>query len=429
MTTLPSGREERLARVGLGEREVLLLRAALLDEAAARPALDALRPRLGTLSLKGPDRLDWGLYKMLPLLDANLTRLGIADPWDGRLRGVRNFFWGRTQLRLGAAERAAARLGAIGLPVMLLKGGALVASGRCDPGRRPMDDVDLLVPYGRIDEALGALLPEGWRLQEEGHDPAFGMPGGGDFVGRSATLVTDRPAPGLEIDLHQLVSHFDYRPGADLPLWERSEEAMLGRAPVRVPCVADQIVLVCSHAATSVEATGQSTATLRWVADMAHLLRAAGPADWEAVLAEARRRHLGAMLHDALALLDEVLDRPVPPALLRELWRSRRALEADQARALRVPPERRSRWTSLLIELDLYRRVRRPDLFDAPLPRVVASALRARLRKVAGGVAAPAGMPRGLPARGAGQREMGRREMDQGGMGQRGMGQAAGMGE
>ena len=60
-----------------------------------------------------------------------------------------------------ALGEAAAALAAADVPVMLLKGAALGRLIYGSPAERPMSDLDLLIPAGRVDEGMRALAALG----------------------------------------------------------------------------------------------------------------------------------------------------------------------------------------------------------------------------------------------------------------------------
>ncbi|WP_447723849.1 nucleotidyltransferase domain-containing protein [Sphingomonas koreensis] len=63
---------------------------------------------------------------------------------------------------LWEAEMARRALAGTGMPVVLLKGTAFVASGLSAGMGRQIGDLDILVPRGRIEEAEAALIAAGW---------------------------------------------------------------------------------------------------------------------------------------------------------------------------------------------------------------------------------------------------------------------------
>src|ERR1039457_4533830 len=86
------------SRVGLTVKDVHLLRAALLDGPAAASAFAAWRDGLDM------NDIDYGWSRLLPLVQRNLARSGIDDPWLPRMQGIRRLYWARNLTLLHRAR-------------------------------------------------------------------------------------------------------------------------------------------------------------------------------------------------------------------------------------------------------------------------------------------------------------------------------------
>ena len=341
--------------------DLLLLRAALLEAAAARPAWAELA---GELDL---DTLDHGRMRLLPLLHQNLLRLGIEDHRLARLRGIRHFHWARNQVRLRGLAPLLSDLQAAGVGVLLLKGAALLAATLPDFSLRPMDDIDLLVRPDQVSAAMRCLAARGyhpvnvhpWTVRAVLMDEGPGYP----FAN----------AEGDQIDLHWHAMHLDCRPQADAAFWDEARAAQLFGTAVRVPRPADLLLQICAHAAG-----WNPTHGLRWAADAAVILRAAGPAfDWGRFERQAREHRLEAALLPHLTALRQHLDLPIPAPMMRQLARR----SGPAARYLATLSDRatadRRRWQRQLLALDAFRRSR-DHLMHRSLLRALPSWLRHR---------------------------------------------------
>jgi hypothetical protein len=105
----------------------LLLEAALLP---GERALAAYRRWRAVVDL---DDIDPGSYRLLPLLAHNLA--GAADAGLGRARGVLRHTWSRNLTLLASAAGIVTALEDAGIPVMILKGGALAVRCYASLGR------------------------------------------------------------------------------------------------------------------------------------------------------------------------------------------------------------------------------------------------------------------------------------------------------
>ena len=82
------------------------------------------------------------------------------------LRAPRAAEIARATMTLVDLGRAARALDDVGIRSVVIKGGALLASGRVLPGKRHLDDIDLLVPPADAVRALEQLEARGFRVRE-----------------------------------------------------------------------------------------------------------------------------------------------------------------------------------------------------------------------------------------------------------------------
>ena len=243
-------------------RQSLLLRAALLSRESA---VTAWRDWRESGDLADVDR---GSFRLLPLLYRNLTRHNIDDPQLPRLRGVYRQAWYRNQLAMERAHEAARTLTAAGIPVMALKGAALIDGIYGESGARPMDDVDLMVPRRSATKALLILGEAGWS------SPTHRS---GDFrralrIVHGVALVR---ANGLPIDLHWRL--LDESNAGDATFWEAAEPLPFGDSSVLRLCPADQLLHLSVHGIR-----WDPVPPIRWAADIYLLLERRGAdVDWE----------------------------------------------------------------------------------------------------------------------------------------------------
>jgi hypothetical protein len=347
-------------RAGLTGKDVHLLRAALLDEPDAASAFAAWR--------KGIDLgdIDYGWSRLLPLVQRNLTRHSIDDPWLPRMQGIRRHYWARNLKLLHRVRPVLAGLDGAGIPVILLKGAGILAAFGGTADLRPMDDVDFMVPPERLANAVAVLTGLGWVPKEPPPCALEAMAAltstaGWPFVAPDAT----------EFDLHWRALNLDGRIGNDLGFWRRAEPALLGGQPALVLSPADQLLHVCCHA---VNFAGFSN--LRWAADAALIMRASQDRlDWATLCDEARRRRFATVMHDCLRFLAVELSLPVPHEVLRELRHDARFTERLEARITRGNPLTRSMSQRLAAKFVAFRRADQ-DLPHQPWRRALMPYLR-----------------------------------------------------
>jgi hypothetical protein len=289
----PTARGRR-GRLWPDERQQLLLRAAL---ATAPIAIDAWRRICADLALDGLDR---GSERLLPLVWSNLQRHGVnVDGLEDRYRATR----AANGMRLAQAAEVLRRLHAAGVPTVVLKGTALLISAYPDMGLRPMSDVDVLVPLGRITEASRSLQEQGWRP----HSPVT------PAMVRLTHAAPFSRAQHVSVDLHWHVFEECCQPAADNELWEASIPLTIDGAETRMPAPEDQLLHVCVHGEKWV-----NVPNVRWVADAMTLIRRGG-IRWERLVNEAVRRQFVLRMRAQLDYLRTAFSAPIPSKTLTEL--------------------------------------------------------------------------------------------------------------
>ena len=178
-----------------------------------------------------------------------------------------------------------------GLEPVVFKGPA-VAARYPEPGLRPMEDIDLLLPRRDHQRALRALGEAGWRVVRAG---------GGD---RYDTALAHDEVPSLFLELHyglegtsQRVTALD--PGA---LWARRRPLACAGTPAFGLPLADELVVLAAHAGKP----HHGFVRLMWIADLAMIVADAAergdPVDWDRVRAVARDARCVTVVAAALAL-------------------------------------------------------------------------------------------------------------------------------
>lgn len=301
----------------------LLLKAALLDGPDAVQAWEQWQT-IGDL-----DHAGGGAFRLLPLVDRNLERIGVDHPDMHRLKGIRRRTWSQNELLFRDADEAIASLARAGIETLLLRGMALIARYYKDASLRPMNDCDILVPESSAEEADRALRSGGWKRIT----PAPVRLGIG--FRRFRNSITYRNGRGSQLDLHWHVLSMCCSPPADREFWEGAEPAEIGGKPARVLNPADQLLHICL---SGLEWT--YTPFTRWVADAMTILRSSEPIDWERFQRFARRHRLQLPLHRALEYLETMFHFPLPAGARTAETASRAdRLEYD---CLTLPYRRRS---------------------------------------------------------------------------------------
>jgi hypothetical protein len=297
--------------------QVLLLRAALLDTADARPAWERWRIR-NTL-----DTADSASARLLPLIYRNLRSAGLDEADLAKLKGAYRAAWVRNQLLFKRAAEALGALRDAGVQTMLLKGIALSVAHYRDDGVRPMEDIDVLVPWHDFERAFEVLTRAGWTSDRESRSA------GGLTAGHAQEL---QHRDGHALDLHRYAL---VQAAVDEPFWSASVEIELLGVPTRALCAADQLLHVAVHGAH-----WGAVPPVRWLADAVAVERSAGAGlDWDRLVAEASRRRVTVALAAALERLGGTVGFPLPGWVLERLRDAPKGrLERWAHRAALQPP-------------------------------------------------------------------------------------------
>ncbi len=211
-----------------------------------------------------------------------------------------------------ALELSVAPLTDAGFEPVVLKGPG-VAVRYPEPGLRPFDDLDLLLPPAQHDDALAVLGMAGWRLvRPQARD-------------RYDSVLVHREVPDMPLELH-----YSFEAWYDRASSLRAEELWSRRRPVEVFGVQgfalapfDELVMLCAHAAKPYHCFSR----LVWVADLAMVLgdltERGEPLDWDRVRELAIQSRCRTALAAALSLA-QLAGAPSPSdlrVLPRAGWR------------------------------------------------------------------------------------------------------------
>jgi hypothetical protein len=286
----------------------LLLRAALADGGAARGAWQQWSGRSDF------DSMDAASMQLIPLVAANLGRLGVEDPLLARMRGIHRYWWSRAQLLLQSAAAALERLARESIDAMVLDGLPLALGYYADPGLRPMSELRILVPAREAQRALAALARAGWRC--DAPQTSWGVRGA--FEAGAADQPPDpepRRAKGEPCELRWHALRDCCWKQADQELWRKAVMLDVGGRPARAPDPTDLLFHTCVEGASA-----DRLRSVRWVADATAVLRRAAPRiDWDRLLAASQRGLLSEVLRRALGQLEELAGVEIPGEVMRRL--------------------------------------------------------------------------------------------------------------
>lgn len=305
--------------------------ALLLRVLAAGPA-DAAAAWEQWQATQDLDQVTWRTMRLLAAVIARLDALGLAARDQPRLQGIRRFCWSNGQTKLARALPSLATLQNAGLPVLVLKGAAAIATGDASPADRYVGDIDLLVPPDRADEALDRLAGEGWQPQSGGSIARVK----GRHMARHHAVNMVRGRDG-ELDLHWSFLLQNRAAGDDAALWATAEAARLGGHDIRCPAPAFRLLQALTQGAQ-----WSSGNAADWAIDALALLRR--PAlDWALFEREVAVRNLGALVATTLGFLAGPVGVALPPAASRLLGQPQDEVWRAEAAALQLADGSRDR--------------------------------------------------------------------------------------
>jgi len=298
------------------ELELLLLCARTgADPAATRRIGDLLAGDLDWISFV---RAALG-HDVLPLVSARLRAIGAPAVPAEILDRLGHYFADHTRGNKRLAEETLGLLGALqteAIPALALKGPALAVAVYGDLALRAFVDLDFLIRRGDALRAKAIMLQLGYRLLTPVDDT--GWPGGG------ATYSFDfaHPNKPWSVELHWRLSQIHMLDPLSFEQWRgRQRRVALEGRPVPTLTAEDTLVALCVHG------DYHYWAVLKWICDVAELLRATPDLDWRRVETDARKLGCWRMVGLGLRLASDVLQAPIPDLLLARLRRDPRVAE------------------------------------------------------------------------------------------------------
>ena len=269
-----------------------------------------------------------GYHGVQPLLYYHLRRLAPEllelKPLD-RLRAVVGARSAHGLVLVHELGRLAGVFEREGLPVIAMKGPVLAQSIYGGIALRPFVDLDLVIDRARFDEADRILAGEGYQCRElapfQKRSYLF-IHGQFTFWRRMASVGSALAV----VDLHtaMMPPGYSYTESFD-DLLKRSGTMRFGASEARTLEPVDLLEVLCYHGFKN------RWDRLKYIADVAELLRATPDLNWDAVYARARAMRSSRVLWLGLSLAELVLDAPVPEQVSRDVRADRHvvSLSAD----------------------------------------------------------------------------------------------------
>ncbi|MDX1546409.1 MAG: nucleotidyltransferase family protein [Rhodothermales bacterium] len=228
--------------------------------------------------------------------------------------------------------RLLGRLDARALPALALKGPALAQMAYGDVRLRVYLDLDVLV-RGEDFRAVKSVLAE------EGYAPRAARAGSHGLrtkisLWQARQYVFTRGAGVFNLDLHTAVMPPLYYYAMDFDaLWSRAEAVRVGEAAVQCCGPEDTLLMLCFHGAKN------RWETLKYVCDVAELIRARPGLDWDRVRRQARTTRAERMLYLGLHLAHALLGAALPEEVAQRIERDRPVRQIGERLLERFPTQ------------------------------------------------------------------------------------------
>lgn len=280
-----------------------LLKAALSD---GDYALQVYRTWRKDVDLEG--EIGYPVLRLLPLVYHNLLRLGLDDPFMGRLKGVYRRFWCENQTLFFTMQPVLQSLHDGGIDILILKGAPLVLSYYGNHALRPMSDIDIVVPMRQLTEAVDLLKSQGW---------VFYLDNSEDVHRYFHALQCEKG--DLQLDVHFHFLRECVTETADRWFWDDVEPAEFQGMPVVQLGPTALLLHTIVHGVR-----WNYEPPIRWIPDALLILRQrSADIDWQRLLAFADTQRLTQRLALGLFYLAEHFAAELPDFVMTHLHRYR----------------------------------------------------------------------------------------------------------
>jgi hypothetical protein len=209
-----------------------------------------------------------------------------------------------------------------GVPVVPFKGATLATMAYEDLNLRDFDDLDFIVPQHRLADAQRVLCSQGYLRRGRSHDE----PDAAHADELYHVFVKKNSL--VRVDLQWVMAHKQFAFRLDRPeILGRLVPVSIDGHQVKGLAPEDLLIILCVHGSK------HAWERLKWVADVAELLRSRPDLDWNQIFLYASNWRCRRMLYMGLSLAYLVLDTPLPKAV-----RTRLEKDSDvQALSCRMP--------------------------------------------------------------------------------------------
>lgn len=276
------------------------------------------------------DDIEYATLRLLPQLYLRLSALGIEDDRiTGRIKGVYRLVWFKNQKLLEATRQVVLLCNQAGIPVVMLKGLAMLLDVYKNVGARATDDADLLIHVEDLPKAFDLLERAGWNCVSSPVGTVARDMSDLDAYTFHGHAVTFSRGDDASIDLHWQTFHSHstedplrlllLRGPRPLPSltehqWAHAQPAEVKGVPTQVLSPEDMLLHVVVHGAG-----WNAHRTLRWVVDAIAIINT-GRFDWASFADLVRRSPYALEVQQACRYLHERMGVQPPASVLESLY-------------------------------------------------------------------------------------------------------------
>lgn len=187
-----------------------------------------------------------------------------------------------------------------GIPVLCIKGAALLHTCYPDISVRRIMDIDIVVPEQRFAQAIDLLSHRRWVHLETGKPLESTLDR--RFV---HGINVSHPNFYFPLDIHAHINHGALWEGVDELFWSRAVAHRVGAIPAMMLCPEDNFTQLVVHGIAE-----NLNPPVRWVLDTLGILRSAKAFDWQVVAANAQRMDVVPQHYVAMTYLLSIEDLP-----------------------------------------------------------------------------------------------------------------------
>ena len=243
--------------------------------------------------------IEYGSFRLLPLLYKKLRDLKIEDELTPRLKGIYRKSWSQNHFLFRETGKVLNFLHQNNIETILIKGIPLSILSYRNYAVRPMADMDVMVHPEDAVKTFQLLLDKGWKSVDEVHDH-YNL-----NHQKSITVIDEKKT---ELDLHWYPFDECYGLTVNTDFWDRAEEVVVSGAKTLAMCTADELLLSIVHGLMP-----NPVPPIRWIADAMTLISDKNrPVIWDRVIDYAGKFSVQVQLKTATKYLKETFGAPIP---------------------------------------------------------------------------------------------------------------------